>query len=280
MGSRDDQHQHGPYHGGVNRTLHAHSHPDDENVAEDRVSNPGDRHGGGSGFRPVIGIDKEVERPLAEHDRHKNQLRTDIGPLHAVFRIRTQNAHQLRLEDKPERYRQKICAEQQLPDRLKNPVPFFGVPLCQGTRIVDGTADGKPVAEDVIKQIDRLSEADGGQAGGTDAVADENTVGNSRYREPEAGQQRRNIKTAKGAAHKVTASLSQYPFFLEFLHSADAFFQAQNTKQLIISTIVLHCQEIPIALSCHAIRLLSTLMEIPLIIMCRKMLPQMLLQRS
>ena len=31
---------------------------------------------------------------------------------------------------------------------------------------------------------------------------------------------------------------------------------------------------------CHNVRTLSSLIDIPLIIMCRKMLPQMLLQRS
>ena len=68
---------------------------------------------------------------------------------------------------------------------------------------MNGAADGKAVAENIIKQIYRLSETDCGKPRRADGVADKNAVRNASHRKPDAADQRRNEKAAERIPDKI-----------------------------------------------------------------------------
>ena len=88
---------------------------------------------------------------------------------------------------------------------------------------MDGAADGKPVAQNIVEKIDRLPEADGGEAGRSDSVADKYTVRNAGNCQPEGGKHCRNIEAAKRTVHEIPALLVLHLLLGQFRHFRSSF---------------------------------------------------------
>ena len=208
----DAQHDDGAHHRGVDRTPDPQAQFHDEHIAEDRVQNAGDRHGQGRRLGAVVGVDKVEERPLAEHDGHENELRPDVRARQGVRRIGAEQTHELRKKHEAQGGGDDVDRQQQPQDRMKDAVALLLASLGESRGVVDGTADGKTVAQYVVKQIYRLTKADGCQAPRADAVSDEHAVHHARHRHPKAAEQRWNEKAPKCATDKIAAPLLMYLF--------------------------------------------------------------------
>ena len=202
MGQADEHHHSRTQAGGIDRPGHAHVHQDHEDVVEDHVDGvAGDEsHGGQLGV--VVAVDEVIERPLAEHDRHQHQLGTHqlltVLPHLGARGACPQEGEHLGQEDQAQDAQDDVDAQHRAQGVGKDVVAVLLAPFAQGVGVIDGPPDGQGVANGVKEHIDRLANADGGQAHGADGIADKDAVGQAANGDAQTGQQARQKKAVKG----------------------------------------------------------------------------------